>query len=120
MCSDFTKLPITTCGWQSVFSLYVIFPIRVQPQASCDRSLRSLNPCTPLRIGLGIIAYAGLPLFLSDKTEAALGLYPTDQERRKLERDLAKLIPQLKGVDLDLAKDRIETYNFVNRMRHER
>jgi hypothetical protein len=54
-------------------------------------SYRSLSPRTRLLIGGGIMAYAGLGLFLSDKAEEAFGFVPTEQDKQRLKEAIPKI-----------------------------
>jgi hypothetical protein len=45
------------------------------------RWYKSLTPKTRIIIGSGIIAYAGIGLYLSDKAEERLGLVPSDKDK---------------------------------------
>jgi hypothetical protein len=42
-------------------------------------------------IGVGIMAYAGAGLYLSDKAEERLGLTPTEKDREELRDALPKI-----------------------------
>jgi hypothetical protein len=44
-------------------------------------------------IGVGIVAYAGLGLFLSDKAEEKFGLVPTEKDKEELKKAMPKIIP---------------------------
>lgn len=42
-------------------------------------------------IGLGIMAYAGAGMYLSDKVEEKLGFVPTEQDKKELEDAMPKI-----------------------------
>jgi hypothetical protein len=50
-------------------------------------------------MGVGVIGYATLGLFLSDKAEEVFGLVPTDKDRKAL----TESIPKLRTVEKDHA-----------------
>ncbi|KAK3114108.1 hypothetical protein LTR53_007893 [Teratosphaeriaceae sp. CCFEE 6253] len=55
------------------------------------QSYRALSMRTRLCIGAGIMAYAGFGMLVSDKAEEALGLVPTDEEKRRLKDAMPKI-----------------------------
>ena len=48
-------------------------------------------------LGVGVMAYAGLGLLLSDQAEEKLGMIPTAKDRE----DLAKVLPKIRTMDKD-------------------
>jgi hypothetical protein len=60
----------------------------------CRRYL-ALNRRTRIIIGLGVVAYAGVMLYLSDQAEETFGLKATEEEQKKL-RDM---LPKVYTVD---------------------
>jgi hypothetical protein len=48
-------------------------------------------------IGAGIMAYAGLGLFLSNKAEEKFGLTPTDKDREELRNAMPKITTVERG-----------------------
>jgi hypothetical protein len=57
----------------------------------CCRSFRSLSPRGRLGVGLGLLAWGTIGLYLSDTTEKKLGLEPTEKDREALERVIPKI-----------------------------
>ncbi|KAK3109215.1 hypothetical protein LTR53_017768 [Teratosphaeriaceae sp. CCFEE 6253] len=55
------------------------------------QSYRALSMRTRLFIGAGIMAYAGFGMLVSDKAEEALGLVPTDEDKRRLKDAMPKI-----------------------------
>ncbi|KAF2188690.1 hypothetical protein K469DRAFT_703290 [Zopfia rhizophila CBS 207.26] len=58
---------------------------------------RGLAPKTRMLIGVGVMAYAGLGLVLSDKAEEKFGLVPTEKDKE----DLRKAMPKIMTVKKD-------------------
>ncbi|KAF2731636.1 hypothetical protein EJ04DRAFT_566648 [Polyplosphaeria fusca] len=58
---------------------------------------RGISPKSRVLIGVGVMAYAGLGLFLSDKAEEKFGLVPTEKDKE----DLRKAIPKITAVEKD-------------------
>ncbi|KAF2877562.1 hypothetical protein BDV95DRAFT_559563 [Massariosphaeria phaeospora] len=54
-------------------------------------------PKTRILIGLGVMAYAGAGLFLSDKAEEKFGLVPTEKDKEELQKALPKVTTVEKG-----------------------
>ena len=52
------------------------------------RSFRNLAPRTRLVVGLGIITWGGVGLWLSDTAEKKLGWEPTELDRMRLKEGL--------------------------------
>ncbi|KAH7064108.1 hypothetical protein BKA63DRAFT_572540 [Paraphoma chrysanthemicola] len=52
---------------------------------------RGITPKTRVVIGVGIMAYAGVGLFLSDKAEEKFGLTPTEKDKEELRNALPKI-----------------------------
>jgi hypothetical protein len=50
-----------------------------------------MPPKTRVMIGVGVMAYAGAGLYLSDKAEERLGLTPTERDREELRYALPKI-----------------------------
>jgi len=42
-------------------------------------------------MGVGVMAYAGLGTYLSDKAEEKLGLVPTDEDKEALKKSLPNI-----------------------------
>ncbi|PKK54702.1 hypothetical protein CI102_445, partial [Trichoderma harzianum] len=59
------------------------------------RAYNNLTPKTRLGVGVAIIAWGGLGLYLSDKAEEKLGFTPTEEDKAEL-RNLA---PKITTVD---------------------
>jgi hypothetical protein len=59
------------------------------------RWFKGIQPKTRMMIGVGVMAYAGVGLYLSDKIEERLGLTPTEKERE----DLRDAIPKITTVE---------------------
>jgi hypothetical protein len=55
------------------------------------RWYRAITPKTRLMIGVGVMAYAGAGLFLSDKAEEKFGLTPTEKDLEELKGVLPKI-----------------------------
>lgn len=58
-----------------------------------SRWYKGIAPKTRIIIGVGIVAYAGLGLFLSDKAEERFGLVPTEKDKEDLQKAMPKIIP---------------------------
>ncbi|KAI4696956.1 uncharacterized protein J4E84_000080 [Alternaria hordeiaustralica] len=56
---------------------------------------KNIPPKTRMIIGVGVMAYAGAGLYISDKAEEKFGLTPTDQDREQL-RDV---IPKVSTIE---------------------
>ncbi|KAJ4292063.1 hypothetical protein N0V90_009962 [Kalmusia sp. IMI 367209] len=52
---------------------------------------RGVAPKTRIVIGLGIMAYAGAGMFLSDKVEEKLGLVPTEKDKEELQQAMPRI-----------------------------
>ncbi|KAL5087669.1 hypothetical protein Trisim1_007536 [Trichoderma cf. simile WF8] len=59
------------------------------------KAYQNLAPKTRLGVGVAIIAWGGLGLYLSDKAEEKLGFTPTEEDKAEL-RNLA---PKITTVD---------------------
>ncbi|CAK4030817.1 hypothetical protein BAUCODRAFT_76314 [Lecanosticta acicola] len=55
------------------------------------QSYRNLSQRTRLFVGVGIMAYAGLGLFLSDRAEQTFGFTPTEQDRQRLQEAVPRI-----------------------------
>jgi hypothetical protein len=55
------------------------------------RWYRAITPKTRVFIGVGVMAYAGMGLFLSDKAEEKFGLTPTEKDMEELREALPKI-----------------------------
>lgn len=62
-----------------------------------SRSYRNLTPRTRMLLGGGIMAWACVGLFVSDKAEQSFGFVPSEEDKRKL-RDA---VPRIHIVDND-------------------
>ncbi|KAF2035309.1 hypothetical protein EK21DRAFT_107429 [Setomelanomma holmii] len=58
---------------------------------------KGITPKTRLAIGVGIMAYAGIGLYLSDKAEEKFGLVPTEKDKEELRNALPKITTVEKG-----------------------
>ncbi|KAF2125017.1 hypothetical protein P153DRAFT_389872 [Dothidotthia symphoricarpi CBS 119687] len=58
---------------------------------------KGITPKTRVIIGVGIMAYAGVGLFLSDKAEEKFGLVPTEKDKEDLRNALPKITTVEKG-----------------------
>ncbi|KAF2111106.1 hypothetical protein BDV96DRAFT_526826 [Lophiotrema nucula] len=54
---------------------------------------KGIAPKTRLMLGLGVMAYAGVGLYLSDKAEEKLGWVATEKDKEELRNSLPKIIP---------------------------
>ncbi|PVH98097.1 hypothetical protein DM02DRAFT_657659 [Periconia macrospinosa] len=52
---------------------------------------KGFAPKTRMLIGVGIMAYAGAGLYLSDKVEEKLGFVPTEQDKKELQDAIPKI-----------------------------
>ena len=59
------------------------------------RWYKGIAPKTRIFIGIGIMAYAGAGIFLSDKAEEKFGFVPTEKDKEELQRS----IPTITVVD---------------------
>lgn len=55
------------------------------------QSYRNTSQRTRLLIGGGIMAYALFGLFVSDRAEKALGLVPTEEDKKRLKESLPRV-----------------------------
>jgi hypothetical protein len=55
------------------------------------RWYRAITPKTRVLIGVGVMTYAGMGLFLSDKAEEKFGLTPTEKDMEELRGALPKI-----------------------------
>ncbi|KAF2489264.1 hypothetical protein BU16DRAFT_176640 [Lophium mytilinum] len=58
---------------------------------------RALAPRTRMLIGAGVVAYAGLGIFLSDVAEQKFDMVPTEKDKE----ELRSVIPKIRLVDRD-------------------
>jgi hypothetical protein len=63
----------------------------IQASLIRHRWYRAITPKTRVMIGVGVMAYAGAGLFLSDKAEEKFGLTPTDKDLEELKGALPKI-----------------------------
>ncbi|RYO27097.1 hypothetical protein AA0113_g308 [Alternaria arborescens] len=54
---------------------------------------KGIPPKTRMIIGVGVMAYAGAGLYISDRAEEKFGLVPTDKDREELRDALPKITP---------------------------
>ncbi|PSN69512.1 hypothetical protein BS50DRAFT_586805 [Corynespora cassiicola Philippines] len=54
---------------------------------------RGIAPKTRIVIGVGVMAYAGLGMFLSDRAEEHLGLVPTEKDKEELRKAIPTITP---------------------------
>ncbi|KAF2656107.1 hypothetical protein K491DRAFT_715651 [Lophiostoma macrostomum CBS 122681] len=52
---------------------------------------KNITPKTRIFIGLGVMAYAGAGMLLSDQVEEKLGLVPTEQDKEQLRTALPQI-----------------------------
>ncbi|KAF1946904.1 hypothetical protein EJ02DRAFT_440807 [Clathrospora elynae] len=52
---------------------------------------KGIPPRTRIIVGVGIMAYSAVGLYLSDKAEEKFGLTPTDKDREELRNALPKI-----------------------------
>lgn len=57
------------------------------------RWFKSIQPKTRMMIGVGIMAYAGAGLYLSDKAEEKFGLTPTEKDKMELREAMPRISP---------------------------
>ncbi|KAF2403435.1 hypothetical protein EJ06DRAFT_527054 [Trichodelitschia bisporula] len=58
---------------------------------------RGLAPRTRVLLGVGIMAYAGIGLLLSDKAEEKFGMVPSEEDKERLSR----VIPKVRVIEHD-------------------
>ncbi|KAF2002196.1 hypothetical protein P154DRAFT_521036 [Amniculicola lignicola CBS 123094] len=58
---------------------------------------KSITPKTRMLVGVGIMAYAGVAMVVSDKVEEKLGLVPTEKDKEELEKALPTITTIDKG-----------------------
>ncbi|KAF1976192.1 hypothetical protein BU23DRAFT_456044, partial [Bimuria novae-zelandiae CBS 107.79] len=56
------------------------------------RWYKGIAPKTRVFIGLGVMAYAGVGMFLSDRVEEKLGFVPTEKDKEDLQNAIPKII----------------------------
>ena len=66
-----------------------------KPLLTVDRKYLALTPRTRIIIGLGVMAYAGSALYLSDRAEDTFNLKATEEEKKRLD----EMIPKIRAVD---------------------
>ena len=59
------------------------------------RKYLALTPRTRIIIGLGVMAYAGVALYLSDRAEDTFDLKATEEEKKRLK----DMIPKIRAID---------------------
>jgi len=64
---------------------------------SIRRWYKGITPKTRIFIGVGIMAYAGVGLFLSDKAEEKFGLVPTEKDKEELRKAIPTITVVEKG-----------------------
>ncbi|KAF2722005.1 hypothetical protein K431DRAFT_223110 [Polychaeton citri CBS 116435] len=64
------------------------------------QNYRTLTPRIRIFIGVGIMAYAGAGIFLSDRAEESLGFTPSEEDRRRLR----EAVPKIQLVDREEGK----------------
>jgi hypothetical protein len=85
----------------------ILFSISLSPRASLTpqptrlttptRSFRNLSPRTRLTVGLGILAWGAIGLYISDTAEKKLGLEPNERDKESLR----KMVPKIVVVEKD-------------------
>lgn len=58
-----------------------------------NRWYKGLAPKTRVYMGVGVMAWAGLGMFLTDKAEEKFDLVPTEADKRELARVMPRIIP---------------------------
>ena len=77
-------------------SLIIFICLLVPEQLlTADRKYLALTPRTRIIIGLGVMAYAGFALYLSDHAEDKFNLKATEEEKKKLN----EMIPKIRIID---------------------
>lgn len=61
------------------------------------RWYKNMAPRTRILVGAGIMTYAAVGLFLSDKAEEKLGLVPTEKDKEDLREALPKIVAVERG-----------------------
>lgn len=61
----------------------------------CSRWYKGLAPKTRMLMGVGIMAYAGFGLFVSDKIEEHFGMTPNEKDYE----EVRKLVPKISIID---------------------
>ncbi|PKS08912.1 hypothetical protein jhhlp_003525 [Lomentospora prolificans] len=56
------------------------------------RAYKNLSPTTRLGVGIGVIAWGAIGLYLSDRAEERYGLTPSEADRAALERVTPKIL----------------------------
>lgn len=69
----------------------------LRPSLIPTRSYRGLSSRARLFVGLGVMAYAGFGLLLSDQAEKTFNMVPTEQDKERLNH----AIPKIRVVDKD-------------------
>ena len=72
--------------WQYVRTLHMYVPI-----TNIYRWFKNIPPKTRMIIGVGVMAYAGAGLYISDKAEEKFGLTPTEKDREQLQDVIPKI-----------------------------
>jgi hypothetical protein len=62
---------------------------------TAGRKYLALTPRTRIIIGLGVMAYAGAALYLSDRAEDTFNLKATEEEKKRLH----EMIPKIRSID---------------------
>lgn len=80
------------------FSMAVWQYVATKPQFAfvannSHRWFKSIQPKTRMMIGVGIMAYAGAGLYLSDKAEEKFGLTPTEKDKMELREAMPRISP---------------------------
>ena len=65
---------------------------RIKANKKNSRAYTSINPKTRAILGLGIITWAGIGLYVSDKAEEKFGFTPSEEEKRRLEAAMPRVI----------------------------
>jgi len=61
------------------------------PITNIYRWFKNIPPKTRMIIGVGVMAYAGAGLYISDKAEEKFGLTPTEKDREQLQDVIPKI-----------------------------
>jgi len=65
--------------------------LRLTPLTPQIRSFRNLSPRTRLTVGLGIIAWGAIGLYVSDTAEKKFGFEPSERDKEALREVMPKI-----------------------------
>ncbi|KAF2014348.1 hypothetical protein BU24DRAFT_463145 [Aaosphaeria arxii CBS 175.79] len=58
---------------------------------------KGIAPNTRILIGVGVMAYAGIGMYLSDRAEEKFGLVPTEKDKEELRNSLPRITTVERG-----------------------